>query len=163
MSGGRYESGASFGHATTTPSPQGYFARFAARARQVTDTPVMLTGGLRTRRAMDEALGNGVLDVVGIARPMALVPEYARALLDDAEVPTIAPRRIGVAALEGASELAWYSWQLGRVARGLEPDLRASPWRALFAYLFDDFWEGLRQRAQLRAQRREPARLPEAT
>jgi 2,4-dienoyl-CoA reductase-like NADH-dependent reductase (Old Yellow Enzyme family) len=147
ISGGRYESGASFGYATEGASPrEAYFLSFARRARACFTAPLMLTGGLRTRGPMQAALDEGALDVVGIARPMALVPDYPRRLLTGAPLPKVAPRRLGVHALEGASELGWYSGQLARMARGQDPDPRASAWWSLLQYVGGDAWEALRRR-----------------
>lgn len=143
ISGGRYESGASFGHATPEPGPrEAYFLAFARRAREATSAPLMLTGGLRSRGAMEAALDERALDVVGIARPMALVPDYPRRLLAGEALPRVAPRRLGIAALEGASELAWYSHQLARMGAGRDPDASASPLAALARYVASDALEG---------------------
>jgi 2,4-dienoyl-CoA reductase-like NADH-dependent reductase (Old Yellow Enzyme family) len=164
ISGGRYENAASFGPAAPDrDSREAYFLAFARRAREATSVPLMLTGGLRTRALMDAVLAEGVLDVVGVARPMALVPDYPRRLLAGGDVPRIAPRRLGVDALESAAELAWYSSQLARLGAGGEADQGASPWRALLSYVATDALEGLLLRlSKLRGGGTPPA-LPEPT
>jgi 2,4-dienoyl-CoA reductase-like NADH-dependent reductase (Old Yellow Enzyme family) len=147
ISGGRYESGASFGHATPAAGArEAYFLEFARRARTATSAPIMLTGGLRSRDAMQAARDEGALDVVGIARPMAVIPDYPKRLLAGENLPRIATKKIGIAVLEGAAELAWYAHQLARLGRGDEPDLNASPWRALVSYTATDMFEGFWRR-----------------
>lgn len=146
ISGGRYESGASFGHATTPNAREAYFLSFARRARAVIDVPLLLTGGLRSRAAMDAALDDDALDLVGIARPMTLVPDYPRRLLANEALPHVASRKLGLAALEGPAELAWYYWQLARLADGHEPEPTVSAWRALAWFLASDALVALRHR-----------------
>lgn len=139
VSGGRYESGASFGHATPAAGPrEAYFARFAGRARQATRAPVLLTGGLRTRGAMEASLADGALDVVGLARPLVVDPGYARRLLEGAPLPTTSAPRLGLASLEGAAELAWYYARLARLADGASGSPSAA--RALAELLLGDAW-----------------------
>lgn len=146
ISGGRYESGASFGHATAPSPREAYFLSFARQARARIDVPLLLTGGLRTRGAMDAALDEDALDLVGIARPMTLVPDYPRRLLEGAPLPAIRSRKLGVASLEGPAELAWYYWQLARLGAGREPDPTVSAWRALAWFTTSDARVALRHR-----------------
>jgi 2,4-dienoyl-CoA reductase-like NADH-dependent reductase (Old Yellow Enzyme family) len=157
ISGGRYESGASFGHASPDPGArEAYFLAFARRAREATSVPIMLTGGLRSRGAMESALDEGALDVVGIARPMALLPDYPRRLLAGEALPKIASRRLGLSALaglEGAAELAWYYLQVARMGRGTEPEPRISGLHALIWFFAGDACEALRGRAARRIGR----------
>jgi hypothetical protein len=119
---------------------------------------------------MESALASGALDVIGVARPMALVPDYPRRVLAGETVPRVAARRLGLRSLEhleGASELAWYYHQIARLGRGLEPDPSASAFRALAAFLASDAAASTRRRiARLftGASTRAPLRaLPERT
>ncbi len=150
ISGGRYESAASFGYATPKGEEgvrrEAYFASFAAKARALTKTPLLLTGGLRTRGAMERVLEEGIADAVAIARPFALDPLYAKRLLAGEELPPTRAHKVGVAALEGAAELAWYSLQLARMGRGQDPDRTISAWRAFLWSFVEDAWEAWRSR-----------------
>ena len=157
ISGGRYESGASFGYASDAGAREAYFLGFAEQARAVFRAPLMLTGGLRSRAAMEAALDRAT-DLVGIARPMALVPDYPRRLLAGEPVPAIRSRRTGVGRLEGAAELAWYSMQLARMGRGRAVRRSLSGWRALAWYVLGDVREAARSRRQRRRARLEHRR-----
>jgi len=73
LSGGTYFPGAP---SSSDRRPSGpYFLDFARRARKVTDVPLMVTGGFKTRREAAEAVAHGAADLVGLARAMVLDPE----------------------------------------------------------------------------------------
>lgn len=124
ISGGTYEQGASFGHGVpaSTASREAYFLEFARNVRKTSRIPIMLTGGFRTRRAMDAALQENALDLIGLARPLVMDPELPRRLLagEDGH-PAQYPHTFSNKKIDGAAELAWYSEQLRRVSLGLEP------------------------------------------
>ena len=92
----------------------------------------MVTGGLRTRRAIDHTLGSDAADVVGLARPMCVDTDAPRQLVDGlAELtrweaklkmfPAWASlvRKFSLArTVEGFAVLYWYYAQLYRLGRG---------------------------------------------
>ncbi|MGI9615286.1 MAG: oxidoreductase, partial [Acidimicrobiales bacterium] len=69
ISGGTYFPGAPASSDRRSDGP--YFLDFARRAHTVTDTPLMLTGGFKTRREAVDAVASRATDVVGLARTMA--------------------------------------------------------------------------------------------
>jgi len=73
ISGGTYFPGAASSSDRRSSGP--YFLDFARRARAVTDTPLMVTGGFKTRQEAADAVSSGAADVVGLARTLALDPE----------------------------------------------------------------------------------------
>ena len=75
ISGGTYFPGAPASSDRRSAGP--YFLDFARRARIVTDTPLMLTGGFKTRREAVAAVATGATDLVGLARTMVLDPDLA--------------------------------------------------------------------------------------
>ena len=94
ISGGSYEKPAMLGPEETGSIPPGarrvarstlereaYFMEFARALRKRIRIPIMLTGGLRTREGMTEALAEGV-DMLGIARPICVNPYAVEQLLD---------------------------------------------------------------------------------
>jgi hypothetical protein len=136
---------------------EAYFAAFATRARAAApDLPVMLTGGIRTRAAMEALLGSGAVDLIGLARPVALDPDLPRRLLaggDGVALPAYRlPAVLGLAAMAGESE--WYESQLGRVGAGKDVHPGLHPVRAASAFVAGEALRGLtarRRRARLAA------------
>jgi 2,4-dienoyl-CoA reductase-like NADH-dependent reductase (Old Yellow Enzyme family) len=76
--------------AQSTLMREAYFVEFALAMQAAVSIPLMVTGGFRTRAAMEQALESGAADVIGIGRPLC--------------VDTDAPARL----LAGASELERY-------------------------------------------------------
>ncbi|HEY8208082.1 MAG TPA: NADH:flavin oxidoreductase/NADH oxidase family protein, partial [Myxococcaceae bacterium] len=80
LSGGTYESAAMVlggreDVQESTRHREAYFVDFAERARTRTPLPLMVTGGFRTAAGMADAVSSRAVDVVGLARPMALEPD----------------------------------------------------------------------------------------
>ena len=76
ISGGTYFPGARSASDAVDGGP--YFLGFAERARALTDTPLMLTGGVKTRAQAVAARALGI-DVVGLARALILDPALPNA------------------------------------------------------------------------------------
>lgn len=74
--------------ASSTRAREAYFVDFAEAMRKQINIPLMVTGGLRRRDAMNEALEAKCADMIGIGRPMCVVTDAAKQLLDGvAELP----------------------------------------------------------------------------
>jgi 2,4-dienoyl-CoA reductase-like NADH-dependent reductase (Old Yellow Enzyme family) len=136
ISGGTYEKPAMTGRGASvrasTAAREAYFLEYARKVRARTRLPLMLTGGFRSRAGMEAALASGAVDVVGLARPLAQEPDFARRVLDGStDHSEVEPRRTGIATLDGLLEVAWYSYQIQRMGRGLEPDPGVWPWTVL--------------------------------
>ncbi|MCB9592993.1 MAG: NADH:flavin oxidoreductase/NADH oxidase family protein [Sandaracinaceae bacterium] len=139
VSGGTYESAAMFEETVpqheSSRRREAFFLDYVEKARaRVPNTPLMLTGGFRTRVGMQEAL-RGAVDVVGLARPLAAEPDLSRRLLSG-EAEAAYPVRIatGIKSLDALLQGAWYQLQLDRMGRGLAPDPKLGRLRALIGY-----------------------------
>lgn len=73
ISGGTYFPGAKSASDNSGGGP--YFLNFAERARQSTARPLMVTGGFKTMTQAVDAVANRGVDIVGLARAMALDPD----------------------------------------------------------------------------------------
>lgn len=122
---------------TSTTAREAYFLDFAVQMRARVKLPLMVTGGLRTSQAMNDAIANDGIALVGIARPMVVDPNAARRLLDGAAALDryedrlrLGPGVFGpkspftlVRAANGFGALYWQYQQLRRLARGEPPKL----------------------------------------
>jgi len=86
--------------AESTRAREAYFVDFAVAMRSTLQIPLMVTGGFRTRMAMQQALASGI-DLIGLGRPLC--------------VQTDAPARL----LAGAKDLPSYEAGLGLLPRPL--------------------------------------------
>lgn len=134
VSGGTYEAIAMFGHGeqrASTRAREAYFLDYVERVRARIRTPLMLTGGFRTAAAMNEAVGAGAVDLVGLARPLIVEPDLPARLLDGtAAGARPVDLRSRVRRLENLFEATWYGRQLRRMAAGRSPDPTLSRWLA---------------------------------
>jgi len=130
ISGGTYFPGAaSSSDGTSSSGP--YFANFAKQAKELTDIPIVVTGGFETREQVVRALQDGAADAISLGRAIILNPSLANAWLSDAggdpEFPVFdAPPRGGVT--------AWYSMRLTALGEDNECQFDLSPADALEAY-----------------------------
>jgi 2,4-dienoyl-CoA reductase-like NADH-dependent reductase (Old Yellow Enzyme family) len=148
VSGGSYEQPAMMGAtADSTRAREAYFLDYARTVRSILgEVPVAVTGGFRSRAAMEEAVNSGECDVIGLGRPTATTPDAADVLLSGrAEAVTAKQVRYGMRGLlgkfvelktlDGLLELGWHADQLHRIGDGLEPDLDRSRLAATVAML----------------------------
>jgi 2,4-dienoyl-CoA reductase-like NADH-dependent reductase (Old Yellow Enzyme family) len=153
ISGGTFERPASFGAGLpkSTREREGYFLDLAAMARRVTTVPLILTGGLRSSAAMNGALSSGVCDMIGLARPLAVEPDFPRRLLSDPAACAISPElKLPKGPISTLAELLWYREQLDRISVGKSPNLHGSALFALFRTLARDKWLGWRRHRFIR-------------
>lgn len=121
----------------STRKREGYFMEYADRMRKVTTMPLMITGGMRTRKAMEEALAGDGMDVIGLGRPMCVDTDICNKLLSkqsDAARSyehelTFNPAVLGpdvpadvAKAVEMWGNIGWFFVQLWRIGAGQEPD-----------------------------------------
>jgi len=67
--------------AATTLAREAYFVDFAKAMKNELAIPLMVTGGFRSASAMEQALKSGAADVIGLGRPMCVLPEAPKRLL----------------------------------------------------------------------------------
>ncbi|MEO1137426.1 MAG: NADH:flavin oxidoreductase/NADH oxidase family protein [Pseudomonadota bacterium] len=117
----------------STRAREAYFLTYAEEIRKVADMPLMVTGGFRTGKGMEEALQSGACDLIGIARPLCVDPDIPSKLmrgeLETApsweKVLRIGPGWLGpnskidiVKALNGFSIMAFFYENIFRLADG---------------------------------------------
>lgn len=142
ISGGTYEAPAMTGVKTSkepvkesTKAREAYFLDFAEKARAAVDTPLVVTGGFRSAKGMAQAIDSGAVDMVGIARIMAVEPDVPNRLLAGKNpVQVVRPIKTGISAIDkmGLLEISWYTGQLKRIGRG-QPTKPKEPGLWVFA------------------------------
>lgn len=127
LSGGTYEAPAMSDqkrHRASTLAREAYFLEFAEKVRATVPVPLMVTGGFRSLGGMATALSSGAMDLIGLARGLAIEPDLPQRLLAGQE-PQYAVRPIstGIKAIDRMAlmEVVWYSRQLRRMAKGQAP------------------------------------------
>ncbi len=136
ISGGTYEKASMMGASQkeSTKQREAYFMDYIEKVRKVTKTPLMLTGGFRTIDVMENAVADGKLDIVGIARPFCMYPDLPKELLNgtrkDIHIPS---PKFGVKALDklGFMDLMWYAHQIHLLGDGKEPNEKLSPMKVV--------------------------------
>lgn len=96
ISGGTYEQAALMGAETedtgttkniapSTKAREAYFVDFAKAMQAEVNIPLMVTGGFRTRAAMEQALENEAADLIGLGRPMCVMTDAPNQLMQGLE------------------------------------------------------------------------------
>jgi tRNA-dihydrouridine synthase len=71
-----------------TQAREAFFIEFAHTIRQaVPDVILMVTGGFRSRKGMQDAVLEGACDIVGLARPAVLEPSLPRDIILNENLP----------------------------------------------------------------------------
>jgi 2,4-dienoyl-CoA reductase-like NADH-dependent reductase (Old Yellow Enzyme family) len=154
----------------STRAREAYFLDYAAAIRRVARMPLMVTGGFRSRQAMESALlgpsptsagdgwGAGDCDMIGLGRPLCWMPDFPRRLLSH-ELDRIehiedrlrfaergwrspASPLVTMKMLNTFGAQAWYYCQLFRLADGQPADLNRGMLASLVEYLRDELARG---------------------
>jgi 2,4-dienoyl-CoA reductase-like NADH-dependent reductase (Old Yellow Enzyme family) len=134
ISGGNYESPQMVATGESLPvrrestlRREAFFLEFARMARAVSQVPLLLTGGLRRAETMADVIASGAVDLVGLARPLAMDPDFpARLLRGEIDAAPVALRPTGLRAVDSLLQSLWHQDQMRRMAAGLPPDPRLS-------------------------------------
>ena len=157
ISGGTYEQPRLLGLDTVSINPkrseirkestiarEAYFLAYTEEIKKVIDIPLMVTGGFRSRLAMETAINQGACEIVGIGRPLCSDPLSVKKLLNRSidVLPTFektlsigpgwlsqrSPFRL-IQALNAFGIQSWYYSQIRRISEGLSPDLSLNPFK----------------------------------
>jgi 2,4-dienoyl-CoA reductase-like NADH-dependent reductase (Old Yellow Enzyme family) len=154
ISGGTYETGVAQPKKASTLAREAYFIDFAEKVRAAVQVPLMVTGGFRSAAGMEAALRSGAVDVVGIARLMAIDPDAPASLLKGVDSKQqVRPIKTGIKLIDrlGLMEVLWYTLQVRRIAAGGQPRPRESGLWALVKSIALNGWGAFRTR-RLRAR-----------
>jgi 2,4-dienoyl-CoA reductase-like NADH-dependent reductase (Old Yellow Enzyme family) len=126
--------------AASTAAREAYFVDFAKAMRAEVAIPLMVTGGFRSKAAMEHALATGAADVIGLGRPLCVATDGPAKLLNGtAELdrwekrlhlfngPLGVLRRFDMLrAMDGFAVQYWFYAQLYSIGRTGVPDPQMS-------------------------------------
>ena len=158
ISGGTYEQPALMGAdgieekeqqnlAPSTKKREAYFVDFAKAMQDAVTVPLMVTGGFRTRAAMESAVESGAADLIGLGRPMCVMTDAPKRLLEDLEaLPRyedelrLIPKSLGflmrfqmIKAVAGFATIYWFYEQLENLGKSGKTDPNLSVFKAFRA------------------------------
>lgn len=129
LSGGTYEStvmmdGVMDGVKESTRQREAYFAEYCKDMKKNLNVPIILTGGFRSSQAMKEALLANDCDMIGLARSLAIEPDFANKILTQKNaISKVKSLTSGIKSLDKLIplEITWYTQQLHRMGMGKNP------------------------------------------
>lgn len=117
ISGGSYFPGATSSSDSAVSGP--YFVEFAQRARNLTNIPLVVTGGFKTRKQALNTLTSNATDMIGLGRAFILAPDLVSNWLSKTTDALDFPRF--EAPPQGAIT-AWYTMRLIALGNDSEDD-----------------------------------------
>ncbi|MEM8937359.1 MAG: NADH:flavin oxidoreductase/NADH oxidase family protein [Pseudomonadota bacterium] len=131
--------------APSTAAREAYFVDFAQAMQDHVSAPLMVTGGFRTRGAMEYALNHGAAQMIGLARPFCYVPDAPKQLLSGAAtLPSIEkelrliPNWLSflrqfqmLKLIDSFAVMFWFYAQIYELAERGEPNMKITPFRAM--------------------------------
>lgn len=149
ISGGTYEAPEMTGKnvKASTKEREAYFMEYAENIRSRVKTALMVTGGFRTAQGMVDAIEGGATDMIGLARPLAVEPDFSARLLSGAtQSIDVKPRITGIKAIDDMAmmETVWYARQLERIAKGKTPKPNESPFLVFLRQMLRSGVKGFR-------------------
>ncbi|MCL6414114.1 NADH:flavin oxidoreductase/NADH oxidase family protein [Aestuariirhabdus sp. Z084] len=159
ISGGTYEQLSLLGMEPnevreSTRKREAYFIEYATAMRGATKVPLMVTGGFRQRAVMEQALSNGEVDMVGLARPFCLDPDLPRKLiageldalpchehdlvLGKGWLGNNSPLEL-IRGINTFGQVGFYYWQIIRLGGGHHPQPELGVWRSFWRHTLNDF------------------------
>lgn len=146
----------------STREREAMFLPYAKSIKAVAAMPIMVTGGFRTLSGMEAALQGGHTDMIGLARPFCLDPDFPKRLLARqlTHLPVAEDRLVlgkgfwgpnssspSMRTLNNQCQAGWYYRQIERLASGKLPDETLSPWWALLSHLGKDFVRAMKRKS----------------
>lgn len=152
ISGGTYEAPAMTGKRKdikdSTKKREAYFLDYCVEVRKIVKTPLMLTGGFRTFEVMNDAIDSGACDMIGLARSIAVNPEFPNELLAGKNIESsVKQLTTGFKFLDNLVplEIVWYTEQLKMMGRGVNPQPNMSALKAALSTVLNVGMQGLKK------------------
>lgn len=127
----------------STRKREAYFLEFAEELKKNVKAPIMVTGGFRSQSAMQEAVQSGAIDIVGLARPLAIDPNLPNKVLNGIRYCSeVKPITTGIKKIDDMAimEISWYTDQIRRLSEGKVPKTKVRGVFSAVNVLFN-FWQ----------------------
>lgn len=150
ISGGSYESPVMVNgtKSESTKKREAYFLEYARDIKQKISCPLMVTGGFRTPELMEEAIESEEMDIVGLARPLAINPDFPLEIMSGKNIKSqVAPLTTGFKKIDRLFpiEITWYTQQLHRMGAGKNVKPKASVYKSIFCTLWSFGVDGIKR------------------
>ena len=121
----------------STIAREAYFLEYAKDIRKAVSLPLMVTGGFRTKKGIEDALQSNICQIVGIGRPLCADPYCVKKMIagDLEKLPsfektlTLGPSILSpsspftiIKAINAFGAMAWFYQQIKNMAKGLMPN-----------------------------------------
>jgi 2,4-dienoyl-CoA reductase-like NADH-dependent reductase (Old Yellow Enzyme family) len=129
-----------------TKRREAYFIDFAKKVREITQLPLMITGGFRSYAFCNTCLHNEELDFIGMARPfLTNLPEISSFIKGKTETLDNFVIRTNIKALDDMAEAGNYALQIIRMSKGKSYKKNIGPLKSALYFLFLEVVKGLRK------------------
>ncbi len=130
---------------------EGFFIEFAKQIQDITTVPIVITGGFRTTKVMNQVLENSLASMIGLARPLALYPDIPNQIENQTYTPPKLKRlTTRVKSLDkkfgSIMGIVYYEQQMKRVAKGKPPKIHTNAFKPLLHTLFSHGPTALKRR-----------------
>ncbi len=145
----------------STREREAMFLEYAKSLKAVARMPIMVTGGFRTLAGMEAALKDGHTDMIGLARPFCLNPNFPTQMLAAqlTHLPVPEDKLVlgrgywgpnspsnSIRSLNNLSQAGWYYHQIERLGAGRSPQIDLKPLPALVRHFGKDLARGFRRK-----------------
>lgn len=153
----------------STRQREAFFLEYAESICKAAGVPLMITGGFRTVQGMEAALQQGHTQMIGLARPFCVEPDFPVKLFQGG-LTTLPTNEAGLSfgrgvlgrhsrinlirALGAQGEAGWYYHQIRRLAVGLPADTGLGLMKALLLHFGRDFVSSVGRRGRALIGRR---------
>lgn len=138
----------------STKKREAFFMEYAEAISKAANVPLMITGGFRTLGGMESALSEGHTQMIGLARPFCVQPDFPNLLMDGTiqELPknevnlsfgkgflSRSSKNDMIRSLGSQGEAGWYYYQILRLSEGKAAEPNLGMVKALFSHFVRDF------------------------
>ncbi len=146
----------------STKKREAFFLEYAEAISQAAQVPLMITGGFRSLQAMNAALASGQTQMIGIARPFCVDPDFPSKMFTGVMQQTpINEHKLVLGkgfwgtnsasgtmrAINNQGQAGWYYQQIINLAKDRQPDFNLGVFSAFTRHMLNDARLALRRKS----------------